>query len=92
MVSKLCTFTGEVIQVAALGVEGKFGAVATIADEHGIWKEFVSHLNTMTNGHMNQVRAIAQVCTAVAHGDLSKMITIDVKGETLVLKNTINTM
>ncbi|KAF9922855.1 hypothetical protein BGZ67_010226, partial [Mortierella alpina] len=92
MVSKLCTFTGEVIQVAALGVEGKFGAVATIADERGIWKEFVSHLNTMTNGHMNQVRAIAQVCTAVAHGDLSKMITIDVKGETLVLKNTINTM
>ncbi|KAF9945153.1 hypothetical protein BGZ72_001615, partial [Mortierella alpina] len=92
MVSKLCTFTGEVIQVAALGVEGKFGAVATIADDRGIWKEFVSHLNTMTNGHMNQVRAIAQVCTAVAHGDLSKMITIDVKGETLVLKNTINTM
>ncbi|KAG0196559.1 hypothetical protein BGX28_009991, partial [Mortierella sp. GBA30] len=92
MVSKLRTFTGEVIQVASLGVEGKFGAVATIADEHGIWKEFVSHLNTMTNGHMNQVRAIAQVCTAVAHGDLSKLITIDVKGETLVLKNTINRM
>ncbi|KAF9083727.1 hypothetical protein BGX27_004012, partial [Mortierella sp. AM989] len=92
MVSKLSNFTTEVIQVAAQGVEGKLGVQATTKDEHGIWKEFVSHLNTMTVGHSEQVRDIASVCTAVAHGDLSKKITVAVKGETLVLKNTINTM
>ncbi|KAG0248612.1 hypothetical protein BG011_010083, partial [Mortierella polycephala] len=92
MVAKLSNFTKEVIQVAAQGVEGKFGVQAQIQDESGIWKEFVNHLNTMTVGHSEQVRDIATVCTAVAHGDLSKKVTINVKGETLVLKNTINTM
>ncbi|KAF9151164.1 hypothetical protein BGX20_005483, partial [Mortierella sp. AD010] len=92
MVSKLANFTTEVIQAAAQGVEGKLGVQAKIKDEHGIWKEFVSHLNTMTVGHSEQVRDIASVCTAVAHGDLSQKITVPVKGETLVLKNTINTM
>ncbi|KAK3818032.1 MAG: hypothetical protein JOS17DRAFT_689035 [Linnemannia elongata] len=92
MVSKLSNFTEEVIRVAAQGVEGKLGVQANIEDEHGIWKEFVSHLNTMTVGHSEQVRDIASVCTAVAHGDLSQKITVAVKGETLVLKNTINTM
>ncbi|KAF9576750.1 hypothetical protein EC968_005523 [Mortierella alpina] len=92
MVAKLCNFTEEVISVAAQGVEGKLGVQAKMADERGIWKEFVSHLNTMTVGHSEQVRDIASVCTAVAHGDLSQKITVAVKGETLVLKNTINTM
>ncbi|KAG0354096.1 hypothetical protein BGZ54_001840, partial [Gamsiella multidivaricata] len=92
MVAKLSDFTEEVIQVAAQGVEGKLGVQAKTAGEHGKWQEFVSHLNTMTLGHMEQVRDIASVCTAVAHGDLSKMISVEVKGETLVLKNTINTM
>ncbi|KAF8952288.1 hypothetical protein BGZ46_003526 [Entomortierella lignicola] len=92
MVSKLSNFTTEVIQVAAQGVEGKLGVQAKMKDEHGIWKEFVSHLNTMTVSHSEQVRDIASVCTAVAHGDLSQKITVSVKGETLVLKNTINTM
>ncbi|KAF9422893.1 hypothetical protein BGZ76_003715, partial [Entomortierella beljakovae] len=92
MVSKLSNFTTEVIRVAAQGVEGKLGVQARMTDEHGIWKEFVSHLNTMTVGHSEQVRDIASVCTAVAHGDLSQKIKVDVKGETLVLKNTINTM
>ncbi|KAG0200836.1 hypothetical protein BGX28_006196, partial [Mortierella sp. GBA30] len=92
MVAKLRSFTDEVIQVAAQGVEGKLGVQAKLDDERGIWKEFVSHLNTMTVGHSEQVRDIASVCTAVAHGDLSLKITVDVKGETLVLKNTINTM
>jgi HAMP domain-containing protein len=92
MVSKLSNFTEEVIQVAAQGVEGKLGVQAKMEDERGIWKEFVSHLNTMTVGHSEQVRDIASVCTAVAHGDLSQKITVSVKGETLVLKNTINTM
>lgn len=92
MVSKLSNFTEEVIWVAAQGIEGKLGVQATMDDERGIWKEFVTNLNTMTVGHSEQVRDIASVCTAVAHGDLSQKITVDVKGETLVLKNTINTM
>ncbi|GJJ75793.1 osomolarity two-component system, sensor histidine kinase NIK1 [Entomortierella parvispora] len=92
MVSKLSNFTEEVIRVAAQGIEGKLGVQATLEDERGIWKEFVIHLNTMTVGHSEQVRDIASVCTAVAHGDLSQKIKVDVKGETLVLKNTINTM
>lgn len=92
MVAKLSNFTEEVIQVAAQGVEGKLGVQAKMDDEHGIWKAFVIHLNTMTVGHSEQVRDIASVCTAVAHGDLSQKITVSVKGETLVLKNTINTM
>ncbi|KAF8935625.1 hypothetical protein BGZ47_009820, partial [Haplosporangium gracile] len=92
MVAKLSNFTEEVIRVAAQGVEGKLGVQANMENEHGIWKEFVSHLNTMTVGHSEQVRDIASVCTAVAHGDLSQKITVSVKGETLVLKNTINTM
>ncbi|KAF9121792.1 hypothetical protein BGW39_010263, partial [Mortierella sp. 14UC] len=92
MVAKLSNFTAEVIQVAAQGVEGRLGVQAKMEDERGIWREFVSHLNTMTVGHSEQVRDIASVCTAVAHGDLSQKITVAVKGETLVLKNTINTM
>lgn len=92
MVAKLSNFTAEVIQVAAQGVEGRLGVQAKMEDERGIWREFVNHLNTMTVGHSEQVRDIASVCTAVAHGDLSQKITVVVKGETLVLKNTINTM
>ncbi|KAF9906397.1 hypothetical protein EC991_000727, partial [Linnemannia zychae] len=92
MVAKLSNFTAEVIQVAAQGVEGRLGVQAKMEDERGIWREFVNHLNTMTVGHSEQVRDIASVCTAVAHGDLSQKITVSVKGETLVLKNTINTM
>ncbi|KAF9538200.1 hypothetical protein EC957_007096 [Mortierella hygrophila] len=92
MVNKLSTLSDEVIRVAAQGVEGNLGVQANMEDEHGIWKEFVSHLNTMTAGHSEQVRDIASVCTAVAHGDLSQKITVAVKGETLILKNTINTM
>ncbi|KAF9192147.1 hypothetical protein BGZ50_008790, partial [Haplosporangium sp. Z 11] len=92
MVAMLAEFTTEVIEVAAQGVEGKLGVQASSAHNGGIWKKFVNHLNTMTVGHSEQVRDIASVCTAVAHGDLSKQITVAVKGETLVLKNTINTM
>ncbi|KAG0247389.1 hypothetical protein BG011_001585, partial [Mortierella polycephala] len=92
MVAMLAEFTTEVIGVAAQGVEGKLGVQASSAHNGGIWKDFVHHLNTMTVEHSEQVRDIASVCTAVAHGDLSKQITVAVKGETLVLKNTINTM
>ncbi|KAF9897368.1 hypothetical protein BX616_005725, partial [Lobosporangium transversale] len=92
MLNKLSTFTNEVIQVTAQGVQGKLGFQASMKNEHGIWKQFVSNLNTMSIIHSEQVRDIASVCTAVAHGDLSRKITVAVQGETLVLKNTINTM
>ncbi|KAG0230281.1 hypothetical protein BGX31_005893, partial [Mortierella sp. GBA43] len=92
MMAKLSRFTGEVIRVAAQGVEGKLGIQAKLEGERGTWKEFIQHLNSMTDGHSKQVRDIATVCTAVAHGDLSRKITVDVKGETLLLKNTINKM
>ncbi|KAF9916294.1 hypothetical protein FBU30_001473 [Linnemannia zychae] len=93
MVAKLSNFTAEVIQVAAEGVEGRLGVQAKTEDERGIWLEFVTHLNTMNDSYTQQVRDIASVCTAVAHGDLSQKIMVNVKGgETLVLKNTINTM
>ncbi|KAF9348617.1 hypothetical protein BGX34_002380 [Mortierella sp. NVP85] len=92
MMAKLSRFTGEVIRVAAQGVEGKLGVQAKLEGERGTWKEFITLLNTMTDGHSKQVRDIASVCTSVAHGDLSRKITVDVKGETLILKNTINKM
>jgi osomolarity two-component system sensor histidine kinase NIK1 len=92
MMTKLSNFTAEVIQVAAQEVEGKLGVQAKMEDECGIWKECVNHLNTMIVDHSEQVRDIASVCTAIAHGDLSQKITVSAKGETLVLQNTINTM
>ncbi|KAI8605842.1 hypothetical protein EDD21DRAFT_292736, partial [Dissophora ornata] len=92
MVSKLSNFTEEVIQFAARGAEGKLGVQAKLEDEHGSWREVISRLNTMTVGYSEQVRDIASVCTAVARGDLSQKMTVSVKGETLVLKNTFNTM
>ncbi|KAI8595387.1 hypothetical protein EDD21DRAFT_43799, partial [Dissophora ornata] len=92
MVSKLSNFTEEVIQVAAQSAEGKLGVQAKLEDEHGSWREVISRLNTMTVGYSEQVRDIASVCTAVARGDLSQKMTVSVKGETLVLKNTFNTM
>ncbi|CAG8526756.1 9716_t:CDS:10, partial [Racocetra persica] len=75
-----------------VGEEGKLGVQAQTQNIEGDWKEMMVHLNMMASNHSEQVRDIAEVCTAVAHGDLSKKITVEVKGETLVLKNTINTM
>ena len=92
MVAKLSNFTQEVIQVAAQGAEGELGVQANIMHEHGVWKEFVQYLNTMTSSYMEQVLDIANVCTSVADGDLSKKITVAAKGQTLGLKETINTM
>ncbi|RHZ84451.1 hypothetical protein Glove_81g78 [Diversispora epigaea] len=84
----------ELIHVAREVVEeGKLGVQAKEAQKlEGSWREMMVHLNMMASNHSKQVRDIAEVCTAVAHGDLSKKITVEVKGETLVLKNTINTM
>ncbi|KAI9229679.1 MAG: hypothetical protein DHS80DRAFT_13573 [Piptocephalis tieghemiana] len=93
MMEHLHMFSGSVVHVAReVGVEGKLGVQAHAAGLEGKWLELVENLNAMATSHSAQVRDIAEVCTAVAHGDLSKKITIKAQGETLVLKNTINTM
>jgi HAMP domain-containing protein len=79
--------------VAALvGTEGTLGVQADVKDVSGIWKELTDNVNLMGRNLTDQVRDIAAVTTAVANGDLSKKITVDVKGEILQLKNTINNM
>lgn len=74
--------------------EGKLGLQANVDVDatDGVWRELVINVNSMTRSHQEQVRDIAEVSTAVANGDLSKKIAVDVKGEKLLLKNTINTM
>jgi len=93
MVDKVDRVSVELIHVTREVVEeGKLGVQSKSENLEGDWRDMMIHLNMMASNHSKQVRDIAEVCTAVAHGDLSKKITIDVKGETLVLKNTINTM
>ncbi|CAH1766210.1 12921_t:CDS:2 [Entrophospora sp. SA101] len=92
MVEKIDNVAFELIQVAHEVGEGRLGIQAKNQYLDGGWKEMMIHLNQMANNHSEQVRDIAKVCTAIAHGDLSKKITVEVKGETFVLKNTINTM
>ncbi|CAG8751374.1 1795_t:CDS:2, partial [Dentiscutata erythropus] len=93
MADKIDHVSVELIRNAReVGEEGKLGVQAETQNIEGDWKEMMVHLNMMASNHSEQVRDIAEVCTAVAHGDLSKKITVEVKGETLVLKNTINTM
>ncbi|KAI8991742.1 hypothetical protein BDF20DRAFT_812919 [Mycotypha africana] len=93
MVNHLNLFASEVTRVAhEVGTEGKLGAQARVAGISGIWKELTDNVNTMATNLTNQVRDIAHVSTAVACGDLTKKVTVEVKGEMLDLKNTINTM
>ncbi|KAI9321282.1 hypothetical protein BX666DRAFT_1849815 [Dichotomocladium elegans] len=93
MVNKLNLFASEVSRVAHdVGTEGKLGAQATVHGADGIWKELTDNVNTMATNLTNQVRDIAQVSKSVAKGDLTKKVTVEVKGEMLDLKNTINTM
>ena len=93
MVDNLNTFSGEVTRVAReVGTEGKLGGQAQVKDVAGIWKDLTDNVNLMASNLTSQVRNIAEVTTAVATGDLSKKITVDVKGEIAELKNTINTM
>src|SRR6185437_3956842 len=93
MVDQLNSFASEVTRVAReVGTEGKLGGQANVEDVQGIWKDLTDNVNTMAANLTGQVRAIAQVTTAVATGDLSKKMTADAKGEILELKNTINTM
>ncbi len=93
MVEQLASFTSEVTRVAReVGTEGKLGGQARVRGVAGTWKDLTDNVNLMAANLTGQVRNIAEVTTAVAGGDLSKKITVDVKGEILELKNTINTM
>jgi hypothetical protein len=93
MVDQLNSFAGEVTRVAReVGSEGKLGGQAEVTGVSGTWKDLTDSVNTMASNLTNQVRNIADVTTAVAKGDLSRKITVDVRGEILELKNTINTM
>ncbi len=93
MVKQLNLFTMEVTRVAReVGSEGKLGGQAKVKGVDGVWKDLTDSVNLMAGNLTAQVRNIADVTTAVAKGDLSKKITVDVKGEILELKNTINTM
>jgi HAMP domain-containing protein/signal transduction histidine kinase/DNA-binding response OmpR family regulator len=93
MVDQLSSFAAEVTRVAReVGTEGKLGGQADVKGVAGTWKDLTDSVNSMASNLTGQVRNIAQVTTAVANGDLSKKITVDVKGEILELKNTINTM
>ena len=90
---QLSLFTSEVTRVAReVGTEGKLGGQAQVKDVSGTWKDLTDNVNKMANNLTTQVRNIAEVTTAVAKGDLKKKITVDVKGEVLELKNTINIM
>jgi HAMP domain-containing protein/CheY-like chemotaxis protein/signal transduction histidine kinase len=93
MLDQLSSFASEVTRVAReVGTEGILGGQARVKDVSGIWRDLTDNVNFMANNLTTQVRNIADVTTAVANGDLSKKITVDVKGEVLELKNTINTM
>ena len=93
MVDQLNGFAGEVSRVAReVGTEGALGGQALVPGVAGTWKDLTDNVNSMASNLTGQVRNIADVATAVANGDLSKKITVDVKGEILELKNTLNTM
>ena len=93
MVDQLNGFASEVTRVAReVGTEGKLGGQAQVQGVAGTWKDLTDNVNSMASNLTAQVRNIADVTTAVANGDLSKKITVDVRGEILELKNTINTM
>src|SRR5689334_24954620 len=93
MVDQLSSFADEVTRVAReVGTEGNLGGQAQVRGVAGTWRDLTDNVNSMASNLTGQVRNIAQVTTAVANGDLSKKITVDVRGEILELKNTINTM
>ena len=93
MVDQLNAFAGEVTRVAReVGTEGKLGGQAMVRGVAGTWKDLTNSVNSMASNLTGQVRNIAEVATAVARGDLSRKITVDVRGEILELKDTLNTM
>src|SRR5450631_3256795 len=93
MVDQLRSFTSEVTRVAReVGSDGKLGGQAIVPGVGGTWKDLTDNVNSMASNLTGQVRNIADVATAIAKGDLSSKITVEVKGEILELKNTMNTM
>src|SRR5207247_7184563 len=93
MVDQLSAFADEVTRVAReVGTEGRLGGQAQVRGVSGVWKDLTDSVNGMASNLTTQVRNIADVTTAVANGDLTKKITVDVRGEVLELKNTVNTM
>src|SRR5213082_3296140 len=93
MIKQLSVFTSEVTRVAReVGTEGKLGGQAQVPEVTGVWKDLTESVNSMANNLTGQVRNIAEVTIAVANGDLSKKITVDVRGEILQLKEASNTM
>src|SRR5687767_11377727 len=93
MVEQLRSFAAEVTRVAReVGTEGKLGGQAEVPGVAGTWKDLTDNVNSMAQNLTGQVRNIADVATSIARGDLSRKITVDVKGEILQLKDTINTM
>src|SRR6187401_2048522 len=93
MVDQLRSFASEVTRVTReVGTEGKLGGQAEVRGVAGTWKDLTDNVNFMAGNLTGQVRNIAEVTTAVANGDLSRKITVDVQGEILQLKQTINTM
>src|SRR5437016_1464051 len=93
MVDQLNAFAGEVTRVAReVGTDGKLGGQAQVPGVAGTWKDLTDNVNVMASNLTGQVRNIAEVATAIATGDLSKKITVDVRGEILQLKETLNTM
>ena len=93
MVDQLNAFAAEVTRVAReVGTEGKLGGQADVPGVAGTWKDLTDSVNSMAGNLTGQVRNIAEVATAIASGDLSRKITVDVRGEILQLKETINTM
>ena len=93
MVDQLANFADEVTRVAReVGTEGQLGGQAQVKGVSGVWKDLTDNVNTLAGNLTSQVRNIADVTTAVAQGDLGRKITVDVRGEILELKNTINTM
>src|SRR5438034_5685541 len=93
MVDQLSSFADEVTRVAReVGTEGKLGGQAKVKGASGVWRDLTDNVNTLAANLTTQVRNIAEVTTAVANGDLSKEITVDVRGEVAELKNTVNKM
>ncbi|KAJ2719169.1 histidine kinase osmosensor, partial [Coemansia sp. D1744] len=93
MVDQLSTFAAEVSRVAKeVGTDGRLGGQATVEGVHGTWKDLTNNVNVMADNLTNQVRSIIDVTTAIAEGDLSKKVDVDVQGEMLDLKTTINDM
>src|SRR6185503_20096243 len=93
MIDQLSVFASEVTRVAReVGTDGKLGGQAQVKAVSGVWKDLTDNVNSMASNLTGQVRNISEVTIAVANGDLSRKITIDVRGEILQLKETINTM